>query len=258
MHEMTTSTRRQRRALKATSRRQKPDQVVAVHEAGHCLGRVLTAAALGWQPQQAIYYIDIFPAGQEPLMLGFLQHGRSQGTTWGPFFSKPMQDFFSKWMLEKSRPVVHASTGPVDPSELKSMVAEMRGAGIDVDRWLRANALRAICGPMAESRLIGKKFDAVWGDDSSILDFNGAVHAGWLVGLGFDAIASVIEEMIDVAKSLFTRPDVWHAIMSLSANLKFGRNSGREAANIIVRHLKKGAEFHVERPLTPVAHCAAF
>jgi hypothetical protein len=235
MHGLTTLNRRQRRALRG----QRPDLVVAVHEAGHCVGRVLTAPYLGRQPQEIIKCIEIHPPGDELSVLGLAQCGRCQAITLGPFLSKPMQGFFAKQLGEKRR----AANQPSDRSaELWALIPKMRKAGIDVDSWFRATTLQAICGPMAEARLIEKEFEAIWNDECSELDLNGTVCAGCSIGLDSGQIASVIEEMVDLAKAQFTRFDVWQAIMSLSAQFKFGRNSGREAAEIILRQLKKGIE----------------
>jgi hypothetical protein len=36
------------------------------------------------------------------------------------------------------------------------------------------------------------------------------------------------------------KPEVWHAIVKLAGNLKFGRNDGHEACSIIQQALKGG------------------
>jgi hypothetical protein len=38
------------------------DRAVAIHEAGHAVGRVLVAGSLGWRPDEAIAYIDVHEA----------------------------------------------------------------------------------------------------------------------------------------------------------------------------------------------------
>jgi hypothetical protein len=53
---------KQRRAAKATARDRRVERKVALHEAGHCVGRILVAKLLGWSPNEAIFYVEIHPA----------------------------------------------------------------------------------------------------------------------------------------------------------------------------------------------------
>ena len=49
--------RHQRRAAKASGNASTIDPVVAIHEAGHAVARILTAPDLGFSPECAITYI---------------------------------------------------------------------------------------------------------------------------------------------------------------------------------------------------------
>jgi hypothetical protein len=46
--------RRRRRAAKAKGSIGKLDRVVAIHEAGHAVARVLVAADFGWSPEETV------------------------------------------------------------------------------------------------------------------------------------------------------------------------------------------------------------
>jgi hypothetical protein len=89
--------RHQRRAAKPQGRNvSKLDRVVAIHEAGHAVARILTAHDLGFSPDQAITYIEV--GSRENL--GVSVDGRailiSQAVTIGPTLSANIQSVFNR------------------------------------------------------------------------------------------------------------------------------------------------------------------
>jgi hypothetical protein len=218
--------RRLRRAAKALSRGKSPDLEVAVHEAGHCVGRYLTANSLGWDAEAAIAEIKLHPS-----LPGVYQGG---GITWGQFLSKSMHDFMT------ARAAIEASG-----QELLPLFAEMRASGIDLDWWFRAKSIELIFGPMAEARLIQKSFGDVWTDATCEGDFQGIMHAGKLCGMTVDQIFESIDANISLAEQFVAPLMVWNAIMALARRLEYGRMSGRVAVATIRR---AGLVEHAEVP----------
>jgi hypothetical protein len=105
-----------RRAAKAVARHSQPEKTVFVHEAGHCVGRVLVAGSLGWDIYETIVGIDIPP--------------NLEATTWGPFYSKPMQEFLRVRMPEKFK--AESSNSSAD---VRALAPQMR-AGRHRSCWV--------------------------------------------------------------------------------------------------------------------------
>jgi hypothetical protein len=227
--------RRQRRAAKAAARGRRVDRRIAVHEAGHAVGRVLVAGLLGWDIGEIINSVEIRAASID---VGVSQDGLaslvSQATTYGPFLSKPMEDF------------LRARNAKLDIAAVTdAAVTEMRAAGIDVDGWLRAESLVCVFGPMAEATLVGRCYDDALGDYSSEADLADIVRSGDLCGKTRAETAEVINEAVGIAHHLMAeQPGVWPAILALADNLKFGRNDGREAAATIVKAMGSTGRCH--------------
>lgn len=228
--------RRQRRAGKALLSSEPVIRTLAVHEAGHCVARVLTANSLGWDASEVIEYIEVSSA---PIATGFLSNDikkglRSQVVSWGRFLSKPMQE------LVAARRSSHSTGRPTqfgNNVDWPVLFAEMRGAGIDLDGWFRARSIVAIFGPMAEAKLIQRPFHEVWNDSPSKEDARGVIRAGELCGMSPKQVATASGENATIAEQQIARPEVWDAIITLADHLKPGRMSGPDAAAIIVRSL---------------------
>jgi len=229
--------RKLRRAARATARHKQPEKTIRIHEAGHCVGRVLGAESLGWPTDEVIGYTEIYPAEIDK---GKSQDGmvllKSQATTFGMWFSKPMDDFLRARLRDPSAP----DAATIQYAELASIIAEMRAAGIDVDRWFTTKIIELILGPMAEAKALGKSFDDVLGDYSSEGDLGDAFHLGYLSGKTLDETEEAIDENIGIAGRLIERPKVWRAVQSAAESFTYGRNDGRKTAKIILEALTGG------------------
>ena len=222
----------QRRAEKTLAHSQPVVRTLAVHESGHCVARVLTARAVGWNAAEVIEYIEV---GSAPIAMGADRGLRSQVASWGRFLSKPMQDFVEAHRPPEERP---AGYSPVrDDPDIIPMFAEMRASGIDLDGWFRVRSIVAMFGPMAEAKLIEKPFNEIWNTDACRDDALSLMRAGVLCGMTPEQIAASANESVSIAEQNMARPEVWRAITALADNLKPGRMSGRQAAAIIVRAL---------------------
>ncbi|MGH7249137.1 MAG: hypothetical protein ACREH9_13635, partial [Pseudomonadota bacterium] len=87
--------RQQRRAERALARNPPIVRALAIHEAGHCVARVITAGVVGWAAGEVIESITAYSAPVAAGLVGLdRQHGlRSQVESVGRYLSRPMQQF---------------------------------------------------------------------------------------------------------------------------------------------------------------------
>lgn len=222
----------QRRAAKAKGSTKAADSVVAVHEAGHAVGRFLTAERLGYAIEESIDRIEV---NAVPIVVGAVSFDKratltEQATTFGPKFSRELMAF-----IKSSHP---GDEFELRPSEVIELIAKARDAGLDVDGWFRAKALSTILGPMAEAKLLGKPFKTVWSGYQSQGDIKATIEEGLICSMTAEQIEVAMDEMIVSAQQEIDRPEVWQAILALADKLKPGRMSGREAVAIIKHVLR--------------------
>jgi hypothetical protein len=213
--------RRERRAVRARARGQAVDRMVAVHEAGHAVARLLVADSLGWSADEALKYIDI----------GEQLEPEAAAANYGQFYSRSMLEFLQTKMSPE------AIDAPRTGTELLALFSEMREAGIDVDAWFRARSIDILFGAIAEAKLTGRSFIDVWKGDGCMSDVEDLHFAGFLSGIPEEQLAEVIGEHIEIAERYIARPEVWRAILALADKIKPGRMNGRVAVAIITRAL---------------------
>ena len=212
---------------------------LAVHESGHALGRFITAEPLGFAPEQAITYIEVRAV---PVSLGVESLDRkgrlhSQTVTFGPMFSRSLQEFIRAQALTGDSP----REVPLD--EIADILRKARAAGLDVDGWFHAKALSNVLGPMAEAHFLQKPVDDVLRGYAAEEDMRTIVKESRLAGMTTEELMAALDVIIDRAKQELARPEVWRAILALANRLRPGRMSGRKAAEIITRALAQyGAE----------------
>jgi hypothetical protein len=232
--------RKERRAAKAKARHQRVEPDIRIHEAGHCVGHVLTAESLGWSTDEAIDHVEIHPA---PVGNGTVSHDgthvlHSQATTFGMTFSRPMEDFFKARLPDK-----FTGESRIGWREIRQLMPKM-SAGIDVACWFKAKSLQLIFGAMAEAKFLGKPFDEVWNSYNSEEDRTAVREYGWACGMDTDQINQVLGEMLLIAEQDIAQPKVWQAIQAVADSLKFGHNDGQTIVNLIVRELEPDDQPH--------------
>jgi hypothetical protein len=224
--------RKDRRKAAAQGQPNTMDAIVAVHEAGHVVARVLTARVMGYEPPEAIRYVRVETA---PRHIGSSLDGtmslKAQAITFGPMLSKPIQNALSQHL--KGR-------GEIMPSDLVPLIRNAREAGVDVGAWLQSRIIIAALGPAAEAKFRGSAFDEVWNSYESEADFKSAVQDGVLAGLPNEEIYQVIGQGAAIACRLVEDETVWRAILAVSQILKTGRTPGRRVAGVAIEAL--GAE----------------
>jgi hypothetical protein len=193
----------------------------------------LVAESLGWRADEAINSIELHPlpiAGGK-ISIDGTRELRSQAITYGMMMSKSMDQF-----LRERLPF--APGGRFEYSEIQSLIPDMRATGIDIDWWYRAKCIEAVFGPMAEAKFLEKPYDDVLNSYSSEDDMGMLAHYGLLCAMNTDEINEAVSQMVYVAEQYIAMPKVWRAILVLADRLKFGRNEGKNAAEIIVRELE--------------------
>lgn len=226
--------RHERRAAMAQRRSAKLDPVTAVHESGHAVGRVLSAADMGFRPEEAIECIS----GPTP---------KAQATTFGPMLSRELQAVWDR---------MHAGI-PKEKWNLKRLpevIKQARAEGVDVHAWLRAKMLTTVFGPLAEAKFTNRAFKDVWQSPECEQDYKDAVCDGTWAGLGTTEICAEIEFARERATALIAKPNVWKAIIKLADQMpNKGRMHGARAAAIISAELEAAtiAELRGEALLPP-------
>jgi hypothetical protein len=213
---------------------------VAVHEAGHAVGRYLTATELGYSLGDAISYIDVYTTVQQ--QVGTSRDGQAallaQAATYGPRFSKPLQEFIRN-ELQQVHETSTASEITLSHGELQRLITKARAAGIDVDGWLRAKAISNLLGPMAEAKFLGRSSDQMLYDFAAQTDIEDTASEARLAGLSPQQIAAKFKEAMRAAEQALSKHEVWGAILALANQLNSGRMNGSVAVAIIAPYLKQ-------------------
>jgi hypothetical protein len=212
--------------------------VVAVHESGHAVARFLTASDLGYEPDEAISYIEVHDAGTQAASrsLDGRMSLRFQAVTFGPKLSKEMQ--------EASRPLIASVAGrPLSGIESRDLIMECvkaaRASGADIDKWLHARAIIAVSGAMAEAKFKRRTFEDVWAGYECENDVAEIVGEGICAGLEAAAVETIIDRATEVSEKMMAQPEIWRAVLKLAAALPLtGRIAGEQVIDVIARALK--------------------
>jgi hypothetical protein len=221
-----------RNARRAAKGRGQIDRTVAVHEAGHAVGRILTSDLLGWSADEIIFHIDIHPVPLEASHVSAdgTRTFYSEATCYGQMLSRPMDEFLKAKKLDLAKTVL---------DDLAPIFAEMRVAEIDLKIWHLAKCVECVFGPIAEAKLTNQRFAEIWNEYSSEADFKDAVRYGMLCGMANEQISATIERAITIAEEKMALPEIWAAIIALAAKLKPGRMLGRRAAQIVMSAMER-------------------
>jgi hypothetical protein len=230
---MTHMNRSQRRTARAKRSVGKLDRVVAVHEAGHAVARILVADDFGLPPEKMISYIDVGLA--QAVGDSFFNKSATmvaQATTFGPILSAELQLIFDRTVMGIDR-------STITKQYIVDTLAVARSAGIDVDRWLRARMLISTLASAAEAMHTGRSIDEVWTSLESESDLRGAVEDGICAGIADDQIPGLVNGALERSEELIRQATVQRAIEALADALPDqGRMTGRRAAFIINQGLQ--------------------
>lgn len=220
--------RHQRRAAKAQNPAAKLERVVAIHEAGHAVARVLVAEDFGLPTDKMISYIEV--GTRQNQGTSFFDKSvvlTSQAVTFGPMLSSDLQAVFS-------RSVAGVPKHNLTKEHVREAISQARHAGIDVDRWLRARMLISVLASAAEAKFVARPLHDVWNSYEAEADLKEAVADGLCAGLQPDEIEVFIDEALERAEVLVEEERIQRALEALADALpNVGRLPGHIAVEII-------------------------
>jgi hypothetical protein len=189
--------------------------ICKVHEAGHALGRFLTAADLGREEHENIWRIDL----QDDFAV-----------TYGPMLSEEMET------------CVRKAYGVRDDEKLQdtSLTREqMRKAceAIDTSRWMQAKLLEIAMGPAAEARFRRKPIIDVLATCKD--DHRDLLATCWTARIDDDEMPKHIHPALLRAERIVREPVNWQAINRLADALpNWGSFDGGKAVEILATTLQ--------------------
>ena len=228
---------------------QEQRHISAAHEAGHALGRYLTAADMGYSPEESIISIEMF-GPEKSKCVGIDDDGTPQFSsgpiTRGPSFSKEIMDINSS--VVKRQNFVPNSKGEIkidgetNHSLSTQAVAEARDKGADIEKWLRARALIAVMGPVVEAGITKQNIDDIINSDECENDIRVIVTDCDMAGVR-DQFEEYINAAIEQAIEHLTKPDINNALNKLAAHVfRNDKTDGKTAARIIKAALEEVPE----------------
>jgi hypothetical protein len=239
--------RHERRAAKVRARlvaKNGGSHIVAVHEAGHAIAKVLAAEELGYSINEAIDRIEIGVGETLGRSVDGRMITRSQAVTYGPTFSRDIDEA----SFEFKQTYLSGRAGDVtlegrEQLEYSSKLVELgRAAGANIGKWFRARVFDAVSGSMAEAIFSKRAFYDVWhGYEAESDEFNVVRDAVW-AGIGTDEIKATIRRMAVLSFCVMERPEVWAAVLALANKVPaVGTMKGVEAVAIIAGVIPAGS-----------------
>ena len=229
--------RQQRRAAKAAAKHRSVDTVTAIHEAGHAVGRYLTAAEMGYPEDEAITEINTHSSGDmyQPMTS---HDGRailaSQAVTMGPKFSREIEE-----LSTHVTPPGKMFGGEDAAKYLTECMKCAKEKGADIDRWLKARAVISVFGPAAEAVATETPFMDVWESYGAETDVRGLIEDSMIAGkTSVDEISALEQQGLSQVLEYLSKTEVCNAVEALANHIhRHGTTSGRKAASIIRKAL---------------------
>ena len=217
--------RNARRAAKAIARAVTVDRVTAVHEAGHAVGRLLTAEAMGIPFAQAVFAIEVGDGGTSTICSDDRER-RSLATCYGPMLSSDMDAAYR---------IAYPVSDHVTTELIYTRIAKL---GTPEQREIAAKArmLMIAMGPAAEARERGKPFCDVFASEECIGDVDDFFREVALLDPANEDKDQTVAGIFAEATNLVEAGDVWGAINDIARNIK-GNLSGDRVAHLARRHL---------------------
>ena len=196
---------RMKKKLRATRKEIERQCILAtVHEAGHAVGRIMTAPALGRDTENAVFEITI-EEGKMP-------------TTWGPWLSREIDD---------------GKPGTLE--DVRRLVKEADARGVDVKAWALATAFQIMMGPAAEAKFDKKAFRHVWLGTPASNDRACMARDCDMAGVDFD---NALTETLPQVEAALGRPEVWRLVLALARAIRSSEGlTGAQVAAIAREHL---------------------
>lgn len=197
-----------------------------MHEAGHAVGRLLTAKHMGFPLHQAVHSIEVGagPSWSSPDRSRIL---RSQATCYGPAISHELQSALKGAF--PARPNTKAEELPGLLKLAGATTAQRVGSA-------RAKLFIIAMGPAAEARVTGRSWSEVVNDNACLADREACRHEGRIAGFDEAQLAEEVTQARHRAEKYVEIPDVWRAIDAIAKKLK-GTLTGDKIAQLAVPFL---------------------
>ena len=202
------------------------NRTTATHEAGHAVGRLLTARTMGYDPMEAVEAIKL---GGEFVRTADGSAMRSQGQTMGPMLSARLEQSLrayaeSKGISSFSNNTLRnaGSSEDIRTSALSTMLICVMGAAAESKQQRVADPTHLFCSPACS----GDRTDFLSSCD--------------LMNLSNDEAELAQTAFLAHAKSLIGNPTVWSAVNAIAFALVKAKDemSGEEVHRIAWPHLQ--------------------
>ena len=207
--------------------------IIAVHEAGHVVGRYLTAGTMGVAPAKSVCYVQMHPSERALTAGGMLSHDAAR--TVGPTFSAEI-DAVSKNLDTPQRldAVADDRAVIVDPQhDAAAVIGAALAAGVTVRSWAVSKIVQYVAGPAAEARFRWLSFDKLTGEPGCRSDLTDAARIATLAGLSDQQLTNAINNSARWLNDYWDDPCHWEALLTLAQRLpREGRMEGGEVWRI--------------------------
>lgn len=204
----------------------KVGRIIAVHEAGHAVGRLLTAKDMGYSLHQAVHSIEV---GGGPDWLGSdgLMELRSQAICYGPAMSLELHA------------ALRGGFRDVRSMKLADVPDFLSRSGVEIAARrasAQAKLLIIAMGPAAEARETQHSWETVFNDIACVADREACWREARIAGFSDDEFADVLRQVRSKAEEYLAMPGVWRAVDAVARNLK-KTLSGQKIAQLAAPHL---------------------
>jgi hypothetical protein len=184
------------------------DRVTAIHEAGHAVGRLLTARELGYSPEQAVHSISISVGSTirsaDGKVLSF-----PQATCYGPAVSLQLHRAYQR---------AYPGCELIRPDELNAKVLKIGTANERVAS-ARAKMIIAAMGPAAEARFVGAQWAEIAFSNACEGDLIDLHRAAQVLGRHDHHLTDAIHASGAKAMELVAVAEIWNAIKAIAAKI---------------------------------------
>ena len=218
--------RKERRAAQSGRRRAKLDRIIAVHESGHAVARVLVAEQTGIPVDHSISHIDVGTKAEMGKSIDGQSVLISQAITFGPMLPEAASAAIRAMNLSAG----HALTMDEITVAFDAAVAR----GLHAKSWAAGRAFIATCGAAAEARHLSLPFASVWNGPQCEHDLRDTVRDLLIARVLDSEMEDVIDQAASEAVATMARPEVWRAVSALADRIPtFGLMPGRLAVSIV-------------------------
>lgn len=210
--------RNKRRAENVRLRASSPNWPTAVHEAGHAVGRLLTAQAMGFSLEDAVARIEI--GGGQSMQSGSVLLA-PEATCIGPAMSLELQRAYNRANPEQRK---------LSTDEFRELMWSMTTIEQRTNS-ARSKMLIIAMGPAAEARLTKRRLLDVLNDLPCTSDLKQFHREGFVAGLDTSTFETLAYAARKEAEKLVATPAIWEAIKAVASRLK-SELRGAEIARI--------------------------